>query len=77
MSRTATGHTARTAMPLPYDHSPSGRQVRRTLSNGATGSVDCFTSIRRSHDVCGQRIFPFKQLYAANLGARVLIRVGE
>ena len=49
---TATGHTARSARPLPYDHSPSRRRARRTPSNGATGSADCSTSISRSHDVC-------------------------
>ena len=50
---TAIGHTARSARPLPYDHSPSGRRARRTPSDGATGSVDCSTSISRSRDVCG------------------------
>ena len=33
------------ARPLPYDHSPSRRRARRTPSDGATGSVDCSTSI--------------------------------
>ena len=50
---TATGHTARSARPLPYDHSPSRRRARRTPSDGATGSADCSTSISRSRDVCG------------------------
>jgi Phage integrase, N-terminal SAM-like domain len=36
----------------PYDHSPSGRRVSRTPSNGATGSAGCSTSISRSCDVC-------------------------
>ena len=49
----ARGHTARSAKPLPYDHSPSGRRARRTASDAATGSVDCSTSISRSRDVCG------------------------
>ena len=51
---TATGHTARSARPLPYDHSPSRRRATiEQASNGATGSADCSTSISRSHDVCG------------------------
>jgi len=50
---TVIGHTARSARPLPYDHSPSGRPTRRTASDGATGSAGCSTSISRSHDVCG------------------------
>ena len=50
---TPIGHTARSARTLPYDHSPSGREVRRTPSNGATGSVDYSASIGRSRDMCG------------------------
>ena len=49
---TATGHTARSARPLPYDHSPS-RRATQTPSDGATASVGYFTSISRSRDVCG------------------------
>jgi hypothetical protein len=49
---TTIDHTGRSARPLPYDHSPSAPRARRTPSDGATGSADCFTSISRSHDVC-------------------------
>jgi hypothetical protein len=49
---TTTGHTARSARPLPSDHSPSRRQARRTPSDGATGPAGCSTSISRSQDVC-------------------------
>jgi hypothetical protein len=34
-----------------YDHSPSGRRGRRTPSDGATASVDCYTSKSRSREV--------------------------
>jgi hypothetical protein len=50
---TVLGRTARSATPLPYDHSPIGRRPRRPLSDGATASVDCSTSISRSGDVFG------------------------
>jgi len=50
---TATGHTARSARPLPSDHSPSRRRARQQASDGATGSGDCTTSISRPRDVCG------------------------
>jgi hypothetical protein len=53
ITTTVIDHTARSAKPLPYDHSPSGQRATRTQSDGATGSVDCSTSISRSHDVCG------------------------
>jgi transposase len=49
---TATGRTGRSVRPLPSDHSPSRRRPRRTPSDGATGSVDCSTSISRSPDMC-------------------------
>src|ERR671920_640111 len=45
------GHTARSARPLPYDRSPTRQPARRSPSDGETGSVDCSTSISRSHDV--------------------------
>jgi hypothetical protein len=34
-----------------YDHFPSGRRGRRTPSDGATASVDCYTSKSRSREV--------------------------
>ena len=48
---TVTGRTARSARPLPYDRSPSGRRARRSRSGGATASAGCSTSISRSHDL--------------------------
>ena len=50
---TTIGHTGRSGRPLPYDHSPSRRRARRTRPNDTTDSVDCFTNISRSRNVCG------------------------
>jgi hypothetical protein len=49
---TITGHTARSAKQLPYDHSPSARRARRAASDDGTGSTDCSMNIGTSRDVC-------------------------
>jgi hypothetical protein len=50
-STTAIGHTAQSARPLPYDHSPSRPRTRQQAFDGATSSVDCSPSISRSRDM--------------------------
>jgi hypothetical protein len=45
------GRTARSAKPLPYDHSPSRRQTVPTAYDGGTGSAGCSMSISSARRV--------------------------
>jgi hypothetical protein len=49
---TATGLTAPSVRPLPYDHSPTRQPPRSTTYDDTTESADCSTSISRWRDVC-------------------------
>jgi hypothetical protein len=48
---TITDHTAPSVRQLLYDHTPADDDRVEHRSDGGTDSVDCSTSISRSHDV--------------------------